>query len=806
MFFEDNPTPMWIYDPETLAFLAVNNAAIAKYGYSREEFLGLTIKDIFLDEDINKLLESVVEGFKKSEIWRHRKKDGGLIEVEIASHSIFYDGRKAQLALATDVTENKRIERRLHASEEEFQLFANNIDDVIWISDAETGRLIYLNPAFERIWGWPTSLVLDGKLDFFQTVHVEDRERIKSAFAIPLDQRKGSNEYRIVRPDGSIRWIRDKAFWMASAEGKHLRIAGIAEDITEPKTAELTLHLLGTALESTANAVVITDSKGNIQWVNTAFTRLAGYTADEAIGKNTRIFKSGFHPAEFYRDLWNTILAGKEWRGELRNKRKDGSLYYEELSITPLLDSQGNITNFIAIKQDITQRKLDEERLRQSQAELAAAQRLANIGNWRYYFDTGEVQWSEELYRIFGRTKEEFGNDYRSFIECVHPDDRSRIEQADREMMTNARAVDLEYRIVLPNGQTKFIREFAYPFSDNYGRVQGLFGISQDVTDYKRIETELLRTKTSLEDAQAIARLGSWELDLQSQTSYWSKEMYVLYDRDFSHGAPSIEEYIELVDPADRVKVLDLHRQAIESGEAVGFEVRINRKDASDYIFYVRLHPVKDLKGTVVRLIATHLDITERKRKEIALQTSEALLREAQRAAKLGTWQWNLRTNQITLSDELYEIFGVDQSEQFSFENIWDLIHPDDRLRVRQIATQTAFESQSLQIDFRAFAPGGLEKYLVIHSHSITDDENKVIRRFGTVQDITDRVLAEKARQEKERAEIANQAKNEFLSRMSHELRTPLNAILGFAQLLELDLTNASQRENVQYILSAGKR
>lgn len=739
MLFEDNPNPMWIYDLETFAFLAVNNAAIAKYGFSREEFLRLTIKDIFFDEDINKPLERVVEGFKKSGIWRHRKKDGSLIEVEIASQSIFYDGRKAQLVLATDVSENIQIRRRLQASEEQFRLFADNIDDVVWISDVETGQLIYLNPAFERIWGLPASLVLDGKLDFMQTIHKEDRERIKRAFAIPPDQRKGCTEYRIVRPDGSIRWIRDKAFWMTGSEGKYLRIAGIAEDITEWKTAELTLRLLGTALESTANAVVITDSEGNIQWVNTAFTRLTGYSAEEVIGKNPRIFKSGFQSADFYRNLWNTILEGKEWRGELKNKRKDGSLYYEELSITPLLDSQGNITNFIAIKQDVTQRKLDEERLLQSQAELAAAQRLANIGNWRYYFDTGEVQWSEELYRIFGRTKEEFGNDYRSFIECVHPDDRSRIEQADREMITNARAVDLEYRIVLPNGQTKFIREFAYPFSDNCGRVQGLFGISQDVSDYKSIEAELLRTKTSLEDAQAIARLGSWELDLQSQTSYWSKEMYVLYGRDSSQGAPSIEEYIELVDPADRVKVLDFHRQAIESGEAVSFEVRINQKDASDCTFYVRLHPVKDQQGTVVRLVATHQDITEQKRREIALQTSEALLRAAQRAARLGTWQWDLRTNQITLSDELYEIFGVVKPEQFNVENIWDLIHPDDRLRVRQIATQTTFESESLQIDFRAFTPGGLEKYLVINSHSITDDENKVVSRFGTVQDITDR-------------------------------------------------------------------
>lgn len=1064
MLFENNPHPMWVYDLNTLAFLAVNNAAIAKYGYSRDEFLGMTIKDIRPQADIDRLLENVKnsrEGLDNTGAWRHRKKDGTIIDVEISSHSVLYEGRNAKLVLANDFTERKQLEQRLHESEEQFRLFAENMEDVVWISDAQSNKLIYLNPTFERIWGWPTSELLEGRLEFSETIHPDDRERIKAAFNVPLDGRRGANEYRILRPDGSVRWIRDRAFGMGRAEEKNLRIAGIAEDITEHKAVEQTLRLQSTALESAANAVVITDIKGNIQWVNSAFTRLVGYSAEEVIGKNPRILKSGLQSPAVYQDLWNTVLAGKVWRGELVNRRKDGSFYDEELSITPLLDSEGKVTNFIAIKQDITERKRAEAQLRQSQAdfeaaqriaklgnwrydlasdemhfsnelyrilgvdeaefdnsyegflncihpgdrplvrqsdqdairegktfeleyrivlpdaqvkfireigfplknasneviglfgtaqdvteytlvqaelqriragleeaqaiarlgsweldlisgnrywskemyvlygldpasgapslsefiklihpddrsslveyqrfaveagepvvfdirtnpadgavftyqfrikpikdaqgkvlrlagttlditerkqaeellrrseaELAAAQRVAKVGSWRYHFATGAVQWSEELYRIFGLGKKEFDNNFESYLRCVHPEDRFRIEQANLDAIKDAKPLELEYRIVLPDGQIRFIREIAVPFKDSNGTVAGLFGTSQDITDYKRIEAELLRIQASLEDAQAIARLGSWELDLVSQKGFWSKEMYVLYNRDLAFGTPTLAEYAELVDPEDRAKVFSFHKQAAETGEPIGFEIRTNPANTPVYTYFIRIQPVKDDRGKVLRLVATHQDITDRKHKEQALETSEALLREAQRAAKLGSWQWDLRDNQVSLSDELCEILGVSTGAQFNLNDVWGMIHPDDQVRAQRVSAQAALDRKSIELDLRIITPDGVEKYVVNHSHSITDAEGKVVRRFGTVQDITERVLAQKARQEKERAEVANHAKSEFLSRMSHELRTPLNSILGFAQLLELDTTDPNQRQNVQYILSAGK-
>ena len=151
-------------------------------------------------------------------------------------------------------------------------------------------------------------------------------------------------------------------------------VLSIARDLTERKHAEQALQLQNAALTAAANAIVITDTKGTIEWANPAFTAFTGFTVTEARGKNPRdLIKSGQHPAEFYKELWDTILAGRVWRGEMVNRRKDGALYTEDMTITPLRDNAGVITHFIAIKQDITERKNLE-------AHLLRTQRLESVG------------------------------------------------------------------------------------------------------------------------------------------------------------------------------------------------------------------------------------------------------------------------------------------------------------------------------------------------------------------------------------------------------------------------------------------
>jgi PAS domain S-box-containing protein len=141
----------------------------------------------------------------------------------------------------------------------------------------------------------------------------------------------------------------------------------ILRDITERKQAEEALRLRVAALDAAANSIVMTDAAGNIQWVNPAFTKMTGYTSEEAIGQNPRVLKSGKHDDQFYKDMWKQVISGWTWRGELVNRRKDGSLYVEEMTITPVRAADGSISNFLAVKEDITERKRAERALRASE-------------------------------------------------------------------------------------------------------------------------------------------------------------------------------------------------------------------------------------------------------------------------------------------------------------------------------------------------------------------------------------------------------------------------------------------------------
>jgi PAS domain S-box-containing protein len=176
------------------------------------------------------------------------------------------------------------------------------------------------------------------------------------------------------RDDGKMTWIDTCKVALVDSEGMVYGVLGIVEDITDRKAAEDELGKLRIAVEQSANIVLITDEEGTIVYVNPAFERSTGYTREEALGRNPRLLKSGMHPAEFYREIWATIKSGRSWQGQLQNKRKDGSLYWESAVISPVIGDQGELLYFIAVKEDISERKSLESSLKQalSRAETAS--------------------------------------------------------------------------------------------------------------------------------------------------------------------------------------------------------------------------------------------------------------------------------------------------------------------------------------------------------------------------------------------------------------------------------------------------
>jgi len=236
--FETVSDAILVLDGETRRFIEVNEKACRLYGYSREEFLELVHADITVEPDSsNASMEETLSGKRTHVPLRyHKKKDGTLFPAEISSSTFILAGRRVMCGVVRDITKRRQAEIALRQSEERLRELAENIRDVFWVTTPH--ELLYVSPAYEKIWGRSCSSLYEDPASFLESVHPEDRDRVRKALIASLEGKApGYEEYRLVRPDESVRWIRARSFPI-SEQGKIVRTVGIAEDVTTLKQAE----------------------------------------------------------------------------------------------------------------------------------------------------------------------------------------------------------------------------------------------------------------------------------------------------------------------------------------------------------------------------------------------------------------------------------------------------------------------------------------------------------------------------------------------------------------------------------------
>jgi two-component system, cell cycle sensor histidine kinase and response regulator CckA len=276
--------------------------------------------------------------------------------------------------------ERAETSRTLQRAQRRYEAAVRGSDDAIWESDLRTGKT-YRSRRWSEMLGYPPDYN-PSLPEMRELIHPDDRE----ALIHQRDEHYAGNtqflasEHRIRGADGRYRWIMVRAQATRDADGKPIRIAGSTTDITAPRAADEQSRLQTAALAAAANGIVITGADGNVIWANPAFEALTGYQLAEVVGKSTNILKSGEQGEEFYVEMWATIAAGNVWQGELTNRRKDGSTYPEEMMITPVPGADGEISHYVAIKQDITERRRAQEEMRQIQVQMSQSQRLESMG------------------------------------------------------------------------------------------------------------------------------------------------------------------------------------------------------------------------------------------------------------------------------------------------------------------------------------------------------------------------------------------------------------------------------------------
>jgi PAS domain S-box-containing protein len=402
-----------------------------------------------------------------------------------------------------DITDRKRAEKLLLDSEIKHRVLFEESADANLLMD-EKG-FVDCNLAALKMFGYST------KAEFLalhpsefsppnQPDGTSSREGSERNIATTFLKGKNRFEWMHRRKDGEV-FPAEVCITALTLNGLPAQL-GTVRDVSERTRAQMELRLQSAALKAAANAIVITDARGTIQWTNPAFTTLTGYLPKEAVGQNPRILQSGIHDESFYRNLWNTILAGNVWAGEITNRKKDGSLYPEEMTVAPVRSLTGEISNFVAVKQDLTNRKQAEKALTASEERFRALSETAPDAIITIDMDGRVCYWNRAAERTLGYSADEAMG--RPIHEWLAPQRfRTEVMRGLREFAATGQGPAAGKTLELAATRKDGI-EIPIELTVNImtvGQERYVLGILRDITERKRAETALVKAKEGAEAA-----------------------------------------------------------------------------------------------------------------------------------------------------------------------------------------------------------------------------------------------------------------------------------------------------------------
>jgi nitrogen fixation negative regulator NifL len=491
--------------------LDVNRSVCESLGYTRKELLRMTVTDIEQEtplEEARQLWRSLKPGDSQLVRGRHRRKDGTNFPVEVSLTCYEVQGQQVFAALARNISERKEYENQLAQSISLLRATIESSVSGLLVVDT-AGKITTFNNRFLEMWRIPAELMTQGDDQVILKVvqdQLKDPEnfyrRVQELYRQPTAESYDTLEFK----DGRVY---DRVSRPQRLGEQIIGRVWSFRDMTQQQLAEKSMRLQSVALETAANAILITDQHGNIEWANPAFCLSAGYALDECVGKNPReLIRSGKHGKEFYQALWETILAGNVWHGEIINRRKDGSHYLEEMTISPLHDGQNKISHFVAIKQDITQRRKMEEELRQAVERTQFYMNRMPLAFIAFDREFRVAEWNHAAEEIFGWTSAEATGQHAYKI-IVPPEAQP---QVDRVWEDTVHAGNMASHSVNENctkdGRRLTCEWRNTPWRDANGEICGCLSIVTDISAKLRAEKERQNLEAQLRQSQKMEAVG----------------------------------------------------------------------------------------------------------------------------------------------------------------------------------------------------------------------------------------------------------------------------------------------------------
>jgi PAS domain S-box-containing protein len=748
-----------------------------------------------------------------------------------------------QRELARTQAELAAAHQQLAASEQRFRNLSAGLPIGLFELDS-AGRCVSTNSYWQAISGLTAEESLG---DGWQRV-LDPRDApafLEERNAARLAGREFISEVRFLNARGDQRWAQVRSRILPAGGGEAAGRVSTVEDITERKQAEAAarateskLRKFSHAVEQSPVSIVITDLLGGIEYANPKCCDLTGYTLEEVCGKNASMLKSGETPHEAYHQMWATLNAGGEWHGEFQNRKKNGELYWESASISAIRDELGRITHFVAVKEDITQRKRAAALLLDSQQRLELATSSAHIGIWDWDLVTNQKIWDAQMHLLYGLREQDYDGSFAAWQKCLHPGDRDRVVADLQRAQAGSLDYNAEFRIVWPNGEVRHLEAHGIVRRALDGSAMRMIGVNWDITGRKHAEAALqeqlaLRERLAKIAANVPGIIYSYRLrpDGTVCLPYASPTIEEFFGARAEDLAVDASPLIHQIHPEDRPAV----DQSLEESARtlLPWRAEFRMRHPQKGLFWVEGHstPEREADGSIL-WHGFMSDISGRKALEARLEQQRAEHETILNSIGDGV-HWIDATGRIKyenpaaakmLGYEVAELIGRPahatmhhtRSDGAAYPQCECPIYETLRDRViRRVINEVFWRKDGTSFDVEynctpVYERDGQSGGTVVIFTDITERKRAQAERDHLERRLAEhRASEESARLALEHEQKASQIKDRFVSMVSHEFRTPLSVISIAVKLLDSyaeQMTKEERLDQFREIESSAER